>query len=91
MIRYLFLLLTLVVLSSTKCSHDKTAASTQDSTAARTSTVYITTSGKKYHTGNCRSVKKSKIPISLPDAVAKGYEPCKLCHPPVAASTTESN
>jgi hypothetical protein len=86
MARYLFLLLSFIVLSSTKCSQEKKSAPTE---ATAITTVYITTTGAKYHNGNCRSVKKSKVSISLPDAVAKGYQPCKLCHPPVADSTAQ--
>lgn len=60
-------------------------------------TVYVTNSGKKYHTDGCNSLSKSKIPITLGEAVAAGYEPCSRCHPPtldedatppVAAQTT---
>jgi hypothetical protein len=42
-------------------------------------TVYVTKTGKKYHSANCRSLSKSSIPISLAEAQAKGYEPCKVC------------
>lgn len=45
-------------------------------------TVYITKTGKKYHRGNCRYLKKSKIKISLKDACKRGYTPCKVCKPP---------
>jgi hypothetical protein len=45
-------------------------------------TVYITKTGTKYHRGSCSSLSKSKIPISLADAKAAGYEPCKNCDPP---------
>ena len=45
-------------------------------------TVYIANTGKKYHLSGCRSLKKSKIPISLNDAKRKGYEPCSICKPP---------
>jgi len=45
-------------------------------------TVYITNTGEKYHVGGCRYLSKSKIPISLSDAKAKGYEACKVCRPP---------
>jgi len=45
-------------------------------------TVYVTKTGKKYHRESCRSLSKSKIPISLKDAKAKGYTPCKVCKPP---------
>lgn len=79
MIRYLFILLSFVVLNSTKCSNGTTPASTG-------TTVYVTTTGTKYHVENCRSLKKSKVSISLSDAIAKGYDPCKICHPPVADS-----
>ena len=43
-------------------------------------TVYITRTGEKYHESWCSSLRKSKIPISLSEAEALGYEPCKNCH-----------
>lgn len=49
-----------------------------------TITVYVTRTGMKYHRDGCRFLAKSKIPMSLKDAAAKGYEPCKVCKPPVA-------
>jgi len=45
-------------------------------------TVYATKSGSKYHTSTCRTLKKSKIPMTLGEAVAAGLEPCKICNPP---------
>jgi len=45
-------------------------------------TVYITRTGKRYHRDGCRYLATSKIPISLKDAKAQGYMPCKVCHPP---------
>lgn len=45
-------------------------------------TVYVTNNGDKYHRDGCRSLAKSKIPISLADAKAAGYTPCKVCKPP---------
>ncbi len=48
----------------------------------KTETVYVTRTGKKYHRENCRYLASSKIPMSLKDAQAKGYTPCKVCHPP---------
>jgi micrococcal nuclease len=44
--------------------------------------VYITKTGKKYHSGNCRYLSKSKIPINLKEAVERGYIPCSVCGPP---------
>lgn len=49
------------------------------SAEAQERTVYITKTGTKYHNASCRHLKKSKIEISLSDAVARGYEPCKTC------------
>ena len=43
-------------------------------------TVYITKTGKKYHRGTCRYLKKSKIAISRKNAM-KRYQPCKVCKP----------
>jgi len=45
--------------------------------------VYVTKTGEKYHTERCSSVRNSKIAITLGEAVSKGYEPCKLCNPPI--------
>lgn len=43
-------------------------------------TVYITNTGEKYHNAGCRYLKNSSIPISLSQAQAQGYTPCKVCH-----------
>ncbi|HRY53032.1 MAG TPA: hypothetical protein P5142_00310 [Spirochaetia bacterium] len=45
-------------------------------------TVYITNTGYAYHTEDCRFLYKSKIAISLADAIEQGYTPCKVCKPP---------
>lgn len=45
-------------------------------------TVYITKTGSKYHTANCRYLSKSCIPIKLGEAKAEGYTPCSVCAPP---------
>jgi micrococcal nuclease len=49
-------------------------------------TVYVTNSGKRYHREGCASLRRSKIPLSLDDAVRSGYEPCGICKPPVLKS-----
>ncbi|WP_253200400.1 ComEC/Rec2 family competence protein [Clostridium sp. CF012] len=51
-------------------------------TKTTSQSVFVTKSGKKYHLGNCSSLSKSKISISLKDAKAKGFTPCSKCHPP---------
>lgn len=45
-------------------------------------TVYTTNTGTKYHIDGCTYLSKSKIPISLEDAKAKGLTPCSKCQPP---------
>lgn len=50
--------------------------------APGTTIVYITKTGAKYHRDGCSSLKKSKIAITLQEAVNRGYEPCKICNPP---------
>ena len=44
--------------------------------------VYITKTGKKYHTATCSYLRQSKIPIELSEAVERGYTPCSRCDPP---------
>lgn len=44
-------------------------------------TVYITNTGAKYHRDGCQYLSRSKIPIKKRDAIARGYEPCKVCRP----------
>ncbi len=46
-----------------------------------TITVYITNTGEKYHSSGCRYLRKSKIPISLQNAISRGYSPCSKCNP----------
>lgn len=50
--------------------------------ASASITVYITKTGSKYHRGSCSYLRRSKIPISLKDACARGYTPCSRCNPP---------
>ncbi len=62
----------------------KTVVSTtsQDQEKKKKVYVYITKTGKKYHKGNCRYLKKSKIKITLEEACKRGYTPCRVCKPP---------
>lgn len=43
--------------------------------------VYIAEKGKKFHTYSCHYVRNSRIEIDRNTAIAKGYEPCKVCVP----------
>ena len=52
-------------------------------------TVYVTKTGTKYHQEDCSTLKKTKIPMKLKDAVKAGYEPCKVCHPPTISKKNQ--
>ncbi len=52
-------------------------------------TVYITTTGAKYHTGNCRYLSHSKIETELTKALEQGYEACKVCKPTQILNSTK--
>lgn len=41
--------------------------------------VYITRTGRKYHNNGCWHLAKSKRPIKLSDALKQGYTACKHC------------
>ena len=56
----------------------KTPVSASDK---KNETVYVTSTGKKYHREGCQFLKKSKIPMSLKKAKGS-YEPCSKCNPP---------
>lgn len=45
-------------------------------------TVYVTHSGKKYHTAGCRYLSTSTA-LTLTSAMQKGYAACSVCKPPV--------
>ena len=45
-------------------------------------TVFVTMSGTKYHRDGCRHLGATKIPLTLGEAVRRGYEPCAVCAPP---------
>ena len=44
-------------------------------------TVYVTRTGECYHSGSCRYLSRSKIPMALSRAKAR-YRPCSRCSPP---------
>lgn len=51
------------------------------SAEADTGLVYITPTGRKYHRRDCPTLRATVIPISRPEATARGYGPCKVCRP----------
>ena len=53
-------------------------------------TVYVTKTGKKYHSANCTYLSKSKIETNLPDAIARGYTACSKCNPPTKVNQAQT-
>lgn len=45
-------------------------------------TIYRTKTGTKYHLDGCRHLSKSKIEITVNEAINRKLEPCKHCKPP---------
>jgi hypothetical protein len=80
--RLITLVLALFMLGAAVAPIVAQAPAPQQQTQTKEQTVYITKTGKKYHTASCRYVSKSKIPISLKDAKAKGFTACSVCKPP---------
>jgi micrococcal nuclease len=52
--------------------------------------VYVTNSGRRYHEDGCLSLGRSKIAVTLGDAVGSGYTPCAICKPPAFSPPRES-
>jgi uncharacterized membrane protein YhiD involved in acid resistance len=80
--RFLAVVFALFMLVSVAAIAPARQAAQQQQTQTKEQTVYVTKTGKKYHTATCRYLAKSKIPMSLKDAKAKGYTPCSVCKPP---------
>lgn len=49
-------------------------------------TVFMTRTGKKYHTQSCRYANSSASSVELQKAKDLGLEPCKVCSPPTEVS-----
>ncbi len=65
----------LLAASFSDCKNKKSGATESDPI------VYITATGKKYHSKDCSSLKNSKTSIALAEAVAQGYTACGRCKP----------
>lgn len=53
-------------------------------------TVYVTSTGTKYHTSGCRYLKSKKA-MDLKAAKESGYLPCSVCHAPSTETKTSPN
>ena len=48
-------------------------------TERKEGTVYVTRTGKKYHSPGCRYLRKSQRSIEINKAISLGYTPCSVC------------
>jgi hypothetical protein len=80
--RFLAVVFALFMLVSVAASAPARQPAQQQQPQTKEQTVYVTKTGKKYHLATCRFLSKSKIPMSLKDAKAKGFTACSICKPP---------
>ncbi|MEC4273283.1 transglutaminase domain-containing protein [Adlercreutzia sp. R25] len=59
----------------------KTTGAVSQSITGSTRTVYVTSTGEKYHANGCRYLSQSKIAIQQKNAISQGYGPCSVCKP----------
>lgn len=59
----------------------KSSAGKSSSVKDVSEVVYITKTGTKYHTKNCRYLRSSSIKTTLSEARNKGLTPCSVCNP----------
>ena len=69
-----------VTVKENATSYSSSGSDSSSTTSGSEGTVYITNYGTKYHKSGCRYLSESKIEISLSEAKARGYEPCKVCY-----------
>ncbi len=56
--------------------------------ASGSTTVYVTDTGKCYHSDGCSYLNKSKNKTTLEKAVGSGYKACSKCKPPKLDSSS---
>jgi DNA-entry nuclease len=59
---------------------EKPTAKPTDAPTPNEDTVYVTASGKKYHSNSTCSNMKSPSKISKSTAISRGYGPCSKCY-----------
>jgi len=69
---------------------DATKPSEQTSSEeAKSATVWVTATGKKYHRETCRYLTSTRRPMGLAEARVR-YAPCKVCRPDSAAGGSQN-
>lgn len=66
--------------SASLTSDDQKSGNKPDLGKVKTTYVYKTKTGTKYHQSGCSSLKSSKIKITMKEAQKEGLESCKVCN-----------
>ena len=68
-----------------------TNSSNDDSYTPDNRRVYITSNSAKFHSPGCDEMKSTPHTITVAQAYAKGYAPCKICNPYNLAHTSQND
>jgi hypothetical protein len=74
------LLLLGILLTALPGAGESARMATTSQRAEQDSVVYITREGKKYHRPDCSFLNRSKLRVSLKEAIENKYEACKRCY-----------
>ena len=69
-----------ITVKNAKANYVYNTSKSNSSTNEKSSIVYITKTGKKYHKLSCRTLR-SIIKTTKKEAQARGYTACKVCYP----------
>lgn len=68
-------------LTSAQKTSSSSSSNAENVSTSNSYTVYITDTGKKYHSAGCSYLKNSKHAISKDSAISQGYSACSKCNP----------
>ena len=77
--RFLYALVLVAALCIPQAQAVPRAALDTAATQTKDCVVYVTRTGARYHKPTCSSLRRSRIPMTRSEAVARGYTPCKRC------------
>jgi micrococcal nuclease len=84
----LYFFVVIIVLAAAVIPAARRTVYAESAAAGGKTAVYVTNSGGSYHREGCGSLRRSKIAVTLADAVRSEYEPCSICKPPVLIRET---
>jgi methylphosphotriester-DNA--protein-cysteine methyltransferase len=79
MFRRFFVLLALLLSLAIPIGLSYAAGQSHAAVQTKDCTVYVTSTGHKYHRAWCQYLKSNAIKLSRSEAIKGGYTPCKRC------------